>query len=206
MSANGCAKNLRVGWCLYEDHYKFKPGSRLGEFVQAYYSKEKEEFSLAEVIVACYHTHVMYIVLKVIMILRGSISSGEMADEFNPSVIICSRALERALGMRALHESEILTLVKAQLEDFSENRRQDPFPCTGHDLCTSLPYCAGVAEDTMPPGDIGCAGSCSHALKDGVFAVKPQFLKVIRRAPCLGKDLILRQVHTFKEVCLASHG
>ena len=49
MAAGTDAVVVPTGWCLYENFHKFKPGSSLGEFIRAYYSKEKEEFSLAEV-------------------------------------------------------------------------------------------------------------------------------------------------------------
>lgn len=136
------------------------------------------------------------------MILRGSISSGGMIDASNPSVIICSRPLERALGTRALHETEILKFVASQLEDNPGSVQLGPEPCTEHDLCASLPRGVRRADYFIPAGNVSCAGACSHALKDGVFYVEPQFLEVIRRAPGLGKDLTHRQDHTFKEVRL----
>ena len=45
--------------------------------------------------------------LQILTILKETISNQKMFDERNPSVIMCSKPLEKALNQKALHVTEV---------------------------------------------------------------------------------------------------
>ena len=71
--------------------FKFNPLSKLKGFLIDKTGVEKTFYSLAEILT----------------ILKNIIRGEGMFDHANPSVIICSPELERALNMKALHVTEI---------------------------------------------------------------------------------------------------
>jgi len=101
---------------LLNSLFKFKPGEPLGKYISFKTSQNKPLYSLGEVLT----------------VLKDVIRGEGMFDEFNPSIILCDPALEEALGMKALHVTEIRDLVLKQLEKVS-----DPPPPPPTNLCTS---------------------------------------------------------------------
>ena len=79
--------------------FKFNPLSKLKRFLVNKTGVEKTYYSLA----------------KILTILKNIIRGEGMFDHANPSVIICSTDLEKALNMKALHVTEIRDLVLSQI-------------------------------------------------------------------------------------------
>ena len=81
--------------------YRFKRGSPLKDYLFDQTKVKKNVYSLAEILT----------------ILKETISGEKLFDEHNPSVILCSRPLEKALNKKALHVTEVREQVLIQLED-----------------------------------------------------------------------------------------
>ena len=128
-----------------------------------------------------------------------------MFDVNNPSIILCSRQLEQAIDMKALHVTEVTTQVLMQLEDLpdEELHKQDQFnysPSRGRFLHSLYrPY------QTEPPtaprqrlmGDINPDHSF-YTNKDRRFTLKPNFLKVIQTV--LTQETRMQTSFSYEEV------
>merc|ERR1712024_295124 len=91
---------------LLNSIFKFKPTSKLHAYITLRTGINKSLFTLAEILT----------------ILKDTIRGEGLYDEKNPSIILCSRDLEEALNMKALHVTEIrykklLLLLLLQLAD-----------------------------------------------------------------------------------------
>ena len=88
-----------LGANLLNSHYSFIPNSKLQEYIKSKIPNAKAVNTLSEILI----------------ILKDIIRDEGMFDEKNPSIILCSEHLENALGMKALHVSEIRALVLKHL-------------------------------------------------------------------------------------------
>jgi len=91
--------------------FKFNPLSKLKRFLIDKTGVEKTFYSLAEILT----------------ILKNIIRGEGMFDHANPSVIICSPELERALNMKALHVTEIRDLVLSQITKVPDQSLREKF-------------------------------------------------------------------------------
>ena len=91
--------------------FKFNPLSKLKRFLSDKTGVEKALYSLAEILT----------------ILKNIIRGEGMFDHANPSVIICSPELERALNMKALHVTEIRDLVLSQITKVPDQSLRENF-------------------------------------------------------------------------------
>ena len=100
MSSNGVIVTpVEQHKSLLNQLFKFKPASKLHEYVMKRGNTNKKYFTLAEIL----------------SILRDAIRGEGLYDENNPSIIICSSDLEHALDMKALHVTEIRDLVLSHM-------------------------------------------------------------------------------------------
>jgi len=68
----------------------------------------------------------LYTLAEILTILKEVIRGEEMFDPKNPSIIICSRDLEAALNMKALHVTEIRDLVLNHIVKVPEQSLRSP--------------------------------------------------------------------------------
>ena len=132
--------------------YQFNPRSRLEGFLIQKTKSRKTHYSLREIL----------------MDLKIIIREEKMFDESNPSIIICSTELERALGVRALHVAEIRDIVLSQLTRVSDKT-------CGKDLIQ-------VEKNSGSPVNISRTNTFLKN-KYEKFAIRPNLLKVLRLVP-----------------------
>ena len=152
--------------------FKFNPLSKLKRFLSDKTGVEKAFYSLAEILT----------------ILKNIIRGEGMFDHANPSVIICSPELERALNMKALHVTEIRDLVLSQITKVPDQSLRENFTqqinCRGTTINISRTNLNLEApRDNQPqqqpqqqPPRIIRTANISTAAK---FTLKPKFLKVV---------------------------
>ena len=160
--------------------FKFNPLSKLKRFLSDKTGVEKAFYSLAEILT----------------ILKNIIRGEGMFDHANPSVIICSPELERALNMKALHVTEIRDLVLSQITKVPDQSLRENFTqqinCRGTTINISRTNLNLEApRDNQPqqqpqqqPPRIIRTANISTAIytdKNAKFTLKPKFLKVGKR-------------------------
>jgi len=178
--------------------FKFNPLSKLKRFLIDKTGVEKTFYSLAEILT----------------ILKNIIRGEGMFDHANPSVIICSPELERALNMKALHVTEIRDLVLSQITKVPDQSLREKFTqqinCRGTTINISRTNLNLEApRDNQPqqqpqqqPPRIIRTANISTAIytdKNAKFTLKPKFLKVVQLVP--GTDL-KQTIFSYEEVTL----
>ena len=165
--------------------FQFNPRSKLKRFLVRKTGSEKTYYSLAEILTS----------LKQIIRKEG------MFDQANPSVIICSTDLERALDMKALHVTEIRDLVLLQITKAPDQKLGESFiqqigKCSGIPISifrTNLDLDTTKNQDqqqtqqqpTAPPRIIRTANisMTTYTDKYAKFTLKPKLLKVLQLVP-----------------------
>jgi len=179
--------------------FKFNPLSKLKRFLVNKTGVEKTYYSLAEILT----------------ILKNIIRGEGMFDHANPSVIICSTDLERALNMKALHVTEIRDLVLSQITKVPDQSLREKFtqqiPNCGRttinvsrtNLNLEAPRDSQPQPQPQPqPPRIIRTANISTAIytdKNAKFTLKPKFLKVVQLVP--GTDL-KQTIFSYEEVTL----
>ena len=102
---------------LLNTHFKFIPMSNLKQFLITKTGVNKPQYLLAEILTS----------------LKMIIKSESLFDPRNPSVILCSPQLEKALNMKALHVTEIRDLVLAQVQEVPDLHNKEPSKQDEHD-------------------------------------------------------------------------
>ena len=129
--------------------FQFNPRSRLKRFLVRRTGSEKTYYSLAEILTS----------------LKNIIRKEEMFDQANPSIIICSTDLERALDMKALHVTEIRDLVLSQIT-------KAPDQTLGESSIRQI----GIIRTAN-------ISTTTYTNKYAKFTLKPKFLKVLQLVP-----------------------
>ena len=140
--------------------YQFNPRSRLKGFLIQKTKSRKTHYSLREIL----------------MDLKTIIREEKMFDESNPSIIICSSELERALGVRALHVAEIRDIVLSQLTRASDKT-------CGKSLIQ-------IERNSKSPANISRINTFLKN-KYEKFAIRPNLLKVLRLVPGTDNNKII---------------
>ena len=112
MSSNGVilTNSIEQHRSLLNSIFKFKPASLLHSFITIKTGVSKSLFTLAEVNFELYNIFYLDVTMSfiyILTILKDTIRDEGLYDEKNPSIILCSRDLEEALNMKALHVTEI---------------------------------------------------------------------------------------------------
>lgn len=126
-----------------------------------------------------------YTLFTVLSAMRSLISTERLYDANNTTVIICSLELEKALGMKSLHVTEVRDVVLTQMEVLQP------------ELLASLPesHPAETVRNNAPVG--GQQQPAGKFDVNGRFYVKPHFLRVLRTVQGIDKSQIL---FSYKEV------
>ena len=179
--------------------FKFKINSTLKPYITRITRVEKNIYSLAEVLT----------------ILKNKIRQEGMFDENNPSIILCSRQLEYALNMRALHVTEVRNLVLLQLDELPDQISLRQIPVHSESSGLSSLY----RPQQTPPSHINSIGNSAspttsgpslmrdvnqdnsfYTNKDRRFTLKPNFLKVIQSV--LNPDKKDQTLFSYEELTL----
>ena len=129
--------------------FQFNPRSKLKRFLVRKTGGEKTYYSLAEILTS----------------LKNIIRKEEMFDQANPSIILCSTGLERALDMKALHVTEIRDLVLSQIT-------KAPDQTLGESSIRQI----GIIRTAN-------ISTTTYTNKYAKFTLKPKFLKVLQLVP-----------------------
>jgi len=186
MSSNGVIVTpVEQHKSLLNKLFKFKPDSKLHEYVIKRGNTNKRFFTLAEILST----------------LRDAIRGEGLYDEKNPSIIICSSDLERALDMKALHVTEIRDLVLShmiRIEDEAFLSRY--FSQSTH---STNNVSVSISQSSVSPAQrlIHTANISTQVVTDkqAKFKVKPKFLEVLRSLPSTDQK---KTIFTYEEVTL----
>ena len=159
---------------LLESVFKFKDASRLHKFIQEKGRVQKTLFTLAEIIT----------------IIRETVRREGLYDERNPPLIMCSGELESVLNMKALHNSEIQSIVLKHLEKITNEEFLERY-CQGM-IGSSRPASTNHLSDFTINTTYRLIGTPL-----GNYACKPKFLEIIQAMLETDKT---KKVFTFKEV------
>ena len=170
---------------LLNSWFEILPTSKLKEFIEAKTGTEKSHFTLAEILI----------------IIKDVVSREKLSDPSNPAVIICSRELEEALDVKAIHVTQVRAQTLNQLvkipeqmtrettfkniQDGQEIAEQDKFP--RNPTATSNTRIIR-SESTAPPV------SLNHNMR---VEVNPRLLNVVRQAPNTEQQ---RTIYTYGEI------
>ena len=150
--------------------FKFNPLSKLKRFLVSKTGVEKTYYSLAEILT----------------ILKNIIKGEGMFDHANPSVIICSPELERALNMKALHVTEIRNLVLSQITKVPDQSLRKITNISRTNLNFKAKRESNQQTQQQHSSRITRTANISTAIftdKKAKFTLKPKFLKVVRLVP-----------------------
>jgi len=190
-----------VNRSLLKTLFKFKTNSTLKQFITSNTNIKKNIYSLEEVLI----------------ILKDAIRGERLFDPKNPSVIICSKPLEQALKMKALHVTEIRDLVLKQLERVPPNSLENQINNYQTIRCNSSTSSTqpssiitnnsiNITEPTVneAPRVVRTAGIASsiYTDKNSRFRLKPDFLKVVRMVPDLSSEDKIKTIFSYEEVTL----
>ena len=165
---------------LLNSVFKFQPLSKLKKFVINKTGVEKTHYTLAEILT----------------MLKDVIRREGMFDSANPSVILCSRDLEEALNMRALHVTEVRDLVLSHIIKVSDQSLREEHNQKVSDEAPRGPIPAPTSLRVIKTVNIS---TVIFTNKNAKFTLKPKFLRVIQSVP----DIDMEQtVYTYGEVCL----
>jgi len=174
--------NVELNKNLLNTLFKFQPMSKLKRFIMEKTGVEKNLYTLAEILT----------------ILKEVIRGEEMFDPKNPSIIICSRDLEAALNMKALHVTEIRDLVLNHIVKVPEQSLRSPTNGTPNNINNQV---AREQQATQPR--VVRAASISSTIytdKNARFYLKEKFLNVVRSVEGTPQDQI---IFTYEQVTLA---
>ena len=138
--------------------FSFKKESKLKEYIHKITASSKVIYSLTEIII----------------ILLNNILQGQMYDESNISIIICTDELEETLGVKIFHISQVRKLVLAHLEELS-GEEEDKYQNSQYNHNFS-PIQLG---DTIPT----ISDFLGQVKKLDVFQKKPQIPGVLSNHP-----------------------
>lgn len=199
MSGGGSVTPNEVNRSLLKTLFKFKTNSPLEPFINSNANNKKTIYSLEEVLI----------------ILKNAIRGERLFDPKNPSVIICSKPLEQALKMKALHVTEIRDLVLKQLErvptQIIENVNNLPIRCnsTTSSIQPTSIISNNVNNITEPSANevpqvvrTAAIASSVYTNKNSRFRLKPDFLKVVRLVPNLSPEDKIKTIFSYEEVTL----
>ena len=164
--------------------FKFNPLSKLKCFLVSKTGVEKTYYSLAEILT----------------ILKNIIKGEGMFDHTNPSVIICSPELERALNMKALHVTEIRNLVLSQITKVPDQSLRKTTNISRTKLNFKVKRESNQQTQQQHSSRITRTANISTAIftdKNAKFTLKPKFLKVVRLVPCIDNT---QTVFSYEEV------
>ena len=172
--------------------YQFNPRSRLKRFLVRRTRKEKTYYSLHEILIT----------------LKQIIRKEKMYDQSNPSIIICSSELERALDMKALHVTEIKDLVLLQLtkapdqtfiQNFIQIGKVSESPVSISKVATSQNEHQTQQQPTLPPKVIKSTNilTTTYTNKYAKFTVRPNLLKVLQMVPGIDNT---KTVFSYEEI------
>ena len=158
--------------------YQFLPRSRLKRFFIRKTGNKRTYYSLREILIS----------------LKEIIKEEEMFDQSNPSIIICSSEFERALGVKALHVTEIRDLVLSQLTKVRDQALEGNSIQVGKTSGspTNIPRTTtdqnGQQTQKQPalyPKTIKSTNISvtTYTNKNTRFTVRPNMLKVLRLVP-----------------------
>ena len=175
---------------LLNSLFKFKPLSKLKQFIAERTKVRKTYYTLAEILT----------------ILKNVIRSERMFDSRNPSVILCSPELERALNMKALHVTEIRGLVLLQttkVEDQTLKKFTHMIPNDDlqSDLNAELKHTKNDDRKPQPLKVIKVTNipAAIFTDKNARFNLKPKFLKVIHSIPNVNLE---QNIFSYEEITL----
>ena len=166
--------------------FKFNPLSKLKCFLVSKTGVEKTYYSLAEILT----------------ILKNIIKGEGMFDHANPSVIICSPELERALNMKALHVTEIRDLVLSQITKVPDQSLRKTTNISRTNLNFKVKRESNQQTQQQHSSRITRTANISTAIftdKKAKFTLKPKFLKVVRLVPGINNT---QTVFSYEEVTL----
>jgi len=144
-----------------------------------------------------------YTLAEILTILKDVIRGEQQFDENNPSVILCSRDLEEALNMKALHVTEIRDLVLNHITKVPDQTLRDTFT---QSVNININATRNVTNSQAPPAVVpprvirtATISTAVFTDKNAKFTLKPKFLDVVRRVPNTDPKKI---VFTYEEVTL----
>jgi len=186
MSSNGVIVTpVEQHKSLLNQLFKFKPASKLHEYVIKRGNTNKKYFTLAEIL----------------SILRDAIRGEGLYDENNPSIIICSSDLEHALDMKALHVTEIRDLVLSHMTKIEDEAFLSRYFSQTTNSINNVSV--SVSQSSVSPAQrlIHTANISTQVVTDkqAKFKVKPKFLEVLRSLPSTDQK---KTVFTYEEVTL----
>lgn len=172
---------MELNTILLNTIYQFNSRSKLKRFLVRKTGSEKAYYSLHEILTN----------------LRQIIRKEKMFDQNNPSIIICSTDLERALDMKAFHVTEIRDLVLSQItkaadqtlgkEFIQQSRTPNSIPKTNLDSNTTKDQNQQQTQQqpTAPPRIVKSANISitTYTNKHAKFTLKPKLLEVLRLVP-----------------------
>ena len=179
---------------LLSTHFKFKNGGYLKPYIRIQTGVRRDVYTLGEVLT----------------ILKNIIREECLFDTKNPSVILCSKPLEKAINMKALHVTEIRDLILQQLVEANEDEifRNQLLVQSLPSHTNSYPFVSstGTSDHTQstPPAlirDTPISNSI-FANKEARFYLKPAFLNVMRSCPSLTQQDKEKTIFTYEEVSL----
>ena len=143
---------------LLKTIYKFKRQVPLQSFI---FQKgpTKDSYSLAEILT----------------ILKDVISSEKLYDDKNPSIILCSEDLEKALDQKACHVTEVLNLVLCQLVKIEGPSPRERSPIRTPERTHRATSIVTNVHDT----------------EDTKYRVKPFFLDVLHSIEGANQDTVI---------------
>ena len=183
MSPNGIVLTpIEQHRSLLNSIFKFKPISKLHAYITLRTGINKSLFTLAEILT----------------ILKDAIRGEGLYDEKNPSIILCSRDLEEALNMKALHVTEIRDLVlshliKLESDEFLKRHCDNVVPAPIANNTSSQDQLVSATQRLIQSARIS-----THVITDkyAKFTCKPKFLAVLRTLPETNKNKL---VFTYEE-------
>jgi len=161
---------------ILHSHYAFKGDSQL-----CWYLKEKMPVMLR-----------FYTLFEVLTILKGIIRDERMFDMRNPAIILCDQDLEKALGMKALHVSQIRELVYKQLTVIPSEYKTEIRQLRAISQITDQPPSTPFVNTRNEPINTAISSASPIAAKvepdiykdeNSKFAMKPLFRQVLSILP-----------------------
>ena len=188
---------MELNKTLLNTFFEFNPHSELRMLLINKTGVEKNYYSLCEILT----------------FLKNIIKEEELFDHTNPSIVICSKELERALNCKACHVSEIRDLVMSQITKIPEEALRKKYAqqinnCKGtqsdthsHNLNLGVPRDYQPQPQQQPKTRIKTANISTTIWTDrhAKFTLTPELLKVFHLVP--GADP-LQTIFSYEEVTL----
>ena len=121
----------------------------------------------------------------VLSLLQRILEAEELVDDTNPTVILTDPELESALGVRALHATELRGQIIKQLVRSGSEEAQTPMPPfpPGPDLPKLLPRPPAVRQVQIGERFTKGVSPGTPIALNQRFRVKPEFLKILQTNP-----------------------